>query len=76
MKQLSTILCITLLASIALAKGPVCNPAKSKPCGNSCIVLTKQCHKPQGTATTCLNEAVEQAYNDQLLAAASFQGLQ
>jgi hypothetical protein len=24
---------------------PNCNPAKSKPCGNSCIALDKVCHK-------------------------------
>ena len=24
---------------------PNCNPAKSKPCGNSCISLNKTCHK-------------------------------
>ena len=24
---------------------PNCNPAKSKPCGNSCISLDKTCHK-------------------------------
>jgi hypothetical protein len=27
------------------AKHPNCNPAKSKPCGNSCISLDKTCHK-------------------------------
>jgi len=27
------------------AKHPNCNPAKSKPCGNSCIALDKVCHK-------------------------------
>jgi hypothetical protein len=29
----------------AEAKKPNCNPAKSKPCGNSCISLDKTCHK-------------------------------
>jgi hypothetical protein len=24
---------------------PVCDPAKSKPCGASCIALNKTCHK-------------------------------
>ena len=23
---------------------PVCNPAKSKPCGNRCVALNKTCH--------------------------------
>jgi hypothetical protein len=27
------------------ATSPNCNPAKSKPCGNSCISLDKTCHK-------------------------------
>ena len=27
------------------ATHPNCNPAKSKPCGNSCISLDKTCHK-------------------------------
>jgi hypothetical protein len=27
------------------AAKPHCNPAKSKPCGNSCISLDKTCHK-------------------------------
>jgi len=27
------------------AQHPNCNPAKSKPCGNSCISLDKTCHK-------------------------------
>jgi hypothetical protein len=26
-------------------KQPNCNPARSKPCGNSCISLDKTCHK-------------------------------
>jgi len=27
-----------------------CNPGKSKPCGNSCISLSKNCHQPPGCA--------------------------
>ncbi len=27
------------------ASHPKCDPAKSKPCGNSCISLDKTCHK-------------------------------
>lgn len=28
-----------------VAKAKHCNPSKSKPCGNSCIALSKTCHK-------------------------------
>lgn len=52
------ILLATVVASPAMARGPapaegaycckVCS--KGKPCGNSCISKTKQCHKPPGCA--------------------------
>jgi hypothetical protein len=32
-------------ASMTSAPHPNCNPAKSKPCGDSCISLDKTCHK-------------------------------
>ena len=32
-------------ASKTTGSHPNCNPAKSKPCGNSCISLNKTCHK-------------------------------
>ena len=33
------------LSNKPAASKPNCNPAKSKPCGNSCIALDKVCHK-------------------------------
>ena len=33
------------LSNQPTATHPNCNPAKSKPCGNSCISLDKTCHK-------------------------------
>lgn len=50
---LALTLAVSLLNSVANAsaltqsatpKPKVCNPAKSKPCGNSCIRLTYTCH--------------------------------
>lgn len=35
----------TFMSSCLAGTHPNCNPAKSKPCGNSCIALSKTCHK-------------------------------
>jgi hypothetical protein len=74
MKQLSLILCITLLASITLASElkpfqpksghKYCNPEVSKPCGNACISLAKQCRVPWTTSISGKRPATAKASFD------------
>ena len=50
-----------LLASTVAMSAPTkyCNPEKSKPCGNACISLTKQCRTPWTTAVSGIRPASE-----------------
>lgn len=36
---------VLLISNVAMAKPKKCNPEKSKPCGNSCIIKEFKCHK-------------------------------
>lgn len=50
---------VLALAALAFANAagaaPNCNPAKAKPCRNTCIALSRACHTQAAPAKTCQN---------------------
>lgn len=53
---MNILIIITVLLSAALSNaGGYCNPERSKPCGNGCIALYKQCRTPWTTMKVGVN---------------------
>lgn len=60
MTKLILITGLLLVSTVAMsAPTKYCNPEKSKPCGNACISLTKQCRTPWTTAVSGIRPASE-----------------